>query len=122
MKIVSQLADEAVLIELGQRLARTRLERNLTQAELALEAGVGLATVQRLERGSPANLTSVIRILRVLKLLDALEQLVPEPVPSPLEFLKLQGKQRRRAAHTRAVGESRPDAKPWTWGDELEGA
>jgi len=121
MKIESQLTDDLVLAELGRRLARTRLESNLTQAELADEAGVGLATVQRLEGGSPAKLSSLIRILRILGLLEALELLVPEPIPSPIERLKLQGKQRRRAGRTRSVDDPGTEAKPWAWGDEQGG-
>lgn len=121
MKIDLKLTDEAVLAELGRRLARTRLERNLTQAALGDEAGIGLATVQRLEGGQPARLTSLIRILRILGLLEALELLVPEPTPSPIERLKLQGRQRRRAAHPRSADEPSKDAKPWAWGDEHGG-
>jgi transcriptional regulator with XRE-family HTH domain len=118
MKIDPELADEAVLAELGRRLARTRLERNLTQAELGQEAGVGLATVQRLEDGQSARLSSLIRVLRVLGLLDALELLIPEPTPSPIERLKLQGKQRQRAAHPRSEDTPASESKPWAWGDE----
>lgn len=120
MKFDSQLTDDAVLAELGRRVARTRLERNLTQAELGDEAGIGLATVQRLEGGRPAKLTSLIRVLRILGLLEALELLVPEPTPSPLERLKLQGRQRQRAAHPRLTDPS-GDVKPWAWGDEHGG-
>ena len=36
------LTDAAVLTELGSRLARLRLQRNLTQAQLAREAGIRL--------------------------------------------------------------------------------
>jgi transcriptional regulator with XRE-family HTH domain len=118
MKIGPELADEAVLAELGRRLARTRLERNLTQVELGEEAGVGLATVQRLEDGQSARLSSLIRVLRVLGFLDALELLIPEPTPSPIERLKLQGKQRQRAAHPRSEDTSSSESKPWAWGDE----
>ncbi|HEY8768133.1 MAG TPA: helix-turn-helix domain-containing protein [Dehalococcoidia bacterium] len=117
MKISPELADEAVLAELGRRLARTRLERNLTQAELGEEAGVGLATVQRLEDGQAARLNSLIRVLRVLSLLEALELLIPEPTPSPIERLKLQGKQRQRAAHPRSEDTPSSEPKPWSWGD-----
>jgi len=121
MKITAPLSDDAVLAELGRRLAQTRLERNLTQAELGDEAGIGLATVQRLESGRPARLTSLIRVLRILGLLEALELLVPEPTPSPIERLKLHGKKRRRAARPRSTGSPREDAKPWMWGDEHGG-
>jgi transcriptional regulator with XRE-family HTH domain len=114
MKITQQNTDEAVLIELGARLARTRLDRNLTQGQLAAEAGVGRATLERMEAGRSARLPSLIRVLRVLDLLDGLDRLVPESTPSPLELLELRGKQRRRAAPAKHV--EGPDA--WTWGDE----
>jgi transcriptional regulator with XRE-family HTH domain len=119
MRITSELTDDALLAELGARLARTRLERNLTQAQLASEAGVGTATVERIEIGQGANLGSFVRVSRVLGLLDAWEQLVPEPLSSPLERLSLQGKQRRRAAGARARARPIDDGGPWTWGDEV---
>ena len=40
MKISAQLTDEAVLQQLGGRLAELRIEHNLTQAALAELAGV----------------------------------------------------------------------------------
>lgn len=118
MRITSQLTDEVVLAELGSRLARTRLERNLTQAELGFEAGVGVATVRRLEDGQSVRLASLIRVLRSLGLLDTLDVLVPEPVPSPIERLRLRGSERLRA---RPRAGTRPEASPWTWGDEGQG-
>src|SRR5580765_4993534 len=101
MKIDSILGDDAVLAELGRRLAEQRLQRNLSQAELAERAGVGVATVERLERGSPVALTTFIRVLRELDLLEALERLVPEPLPSPREQLRLHGRRRQRAGRSR---------------------
>jgi hypothetical protein len=41
MRITGQLSDGAILREVGSRLAGARLARNLTQAALAEEAGVG---------------------------------------------------------------------------------
>ncbi|HEY7830333.1 MAG TPA: helix-turn-helix transcriptional regulator [Solirubrobacteraceae bacterium] len=124
MKIKSYLTDEAVLSELGARLERQRLERNLTQRELATQAGVERKAVQRMESGEPVKLTSFVRVLRALGLVDALEQLVPEPVPSPIELLKLHGKERRRASGTRGRRppnrEKRVESAPWQWGDETE--
>ena len=121
MKIDGRLTDEAVLAELGRRIARTRLERNLTQAQLGEEAGVGLATLQRLEAGSAVKLTSLVRVLRALGSLEALDVLVPEPTPSPIELLKLHGRQRRRAGRPRSVGRQPGEAGRWVWGDERGG-
>lgn len=122
MKIEGFLTDEAVLCELGARLERTRLERNLTQRALAEEAGVERKALQRLEAGQPVRLTSFIRVLRALGLLEALERLVPEPAPSPIELLKLHGRRRRRASgERRRSTPGQEDAPPWQWGDEAPG-
>jgi transcriptional regulator with XRE-family HTH domain len=116
MKITKQATDDAVLAELGGRLARIRLERNLTQGQLAEQAGVSKRTVERLESGAVATqLSGFIRVCRVLGVLERLDTLVPEPVPSPVEQLKLRGRQRQRASTTKAVTSS---AKKWQWGDK----
>jgi transcriptional regulator with XRE-family HTH domain len=120
MQIANSNTDRAVLEELGRRLARTRLERNLTQAELAHEAGLAPLTVLRLERGDAVRLASLVRVLRVLGLLDALDRLIPEPMPSPIERVKLQGRRRQRAsgAHAHAGADSHAPRDAWRWGDE----
>lgn len=115
MRIENSLTDETVLAELGQRLARTRLSRNISQAELATEAGVAKTTVERLERGDGIQLESLIRILRALGQLDRLDVVISESLPSPIERLDNRGKERRRARDNRS-GESRRGA--WTWGDQ----
>jgi transcriptional regulator with XRE-family HTH domain len=116
MKIVKQATDEAVLGELGTRLAKARLERNLTQAQLAAQAGLSKNTVQRLESGSVATqLSGFIRVCRVLDLVERFDLLVPEPVPSPVEQLKLRGRRRQRASARR---KAKAPSKKWQWGDE----
>ena len=117
MKISSELTDAAVLRELGARLAAARLARNLTQATLAEEAGVAKRTVERLESGEvAARLSGLVRICRVLDLLDRLETLVPPPTVSPVEQLKFARRRRKRATGQRKKS-SRPAGK-WTWGKE----
>ncbi len=119
MQIETTISDESVLGELGNRLGRTRLERNWTQAQLAREAGVSKATVERLEAGEPVRSTNLVRVLRALGRLEALDRLVPEPLPQPIERLRLQGRRRRRASGARAKSPS-DEAEPWTWADEGE--
>jgi len=119
VEIDKYLTDETVLSELGARLRRTRLERNLTQRELAGEAGVERKVLQRLEAGESVTLVGFIRVLRALGLLDALNQLVSEPTPSPIELLKLHGNRRRRASGARLKGPPAQEQEtPWRWGDE----
>jgi transcriptional regulator with XRE-family HTH domain len=116
MEITKQDTDEAVLSELGGRLAHVRLERNLTQAQLAEQAGVSKRTVERLESGSVATqLSGFIRVCRVLDLVERFDLLVPEPVPSPVEQLKLRGRRRQRASAGR---KTKAPPKQWQWGDE----
>lgn len=113
MKIDNATTEEATLVELGKRVARTRLEQNISQAKLAAEAGVSKATLERIERGDGVQLGSFIRIMRALRLLDRLDLVVSEPLPSPIERLDNRGRQRQRA-RTKAP---EPPA-PWTWGDD----
>lgn len=116
MKITKQATDEAVLSELGGRLAQVRLEQNLTQAQLATQAGVSKRTVERLESGSVATqLSGFIRVCRVLNVIERFDLLVPEPVPSPVEQLKLRGRKRQRASAKRKI---KTPSKKWQWGDE----
>ncbi len=117
MKISSRLADEAILRELGSRLAAARLARNLTQAALAEEAGLSKRTVERLESGEvAARLSAFVRVCRVLGLVDRLDALVPSPAVSPIDQLKLAGRRRQRASGSRTS--DAPAKRPWTWGDE----
>ena len=118
MKLTPDLTDDAVLSALGERIARLRVEANLTQAALARDAGVSKRTVERLEAGAGCELTRLIRVLRVLGLVEGFDTLIPELPPSPLAELELRGKQRQRARVTRkAVSRSERPGK-WTWGEK----
>lgn len=111
----NELTDNAILGELGRRLAQWRLDRGLTQANLALEAGVSKRTVERMEAGAAAQTLSLVRVLRVLDLLPGLEQLVPEAGPKPMDLLKLRGKTRQRASSSTPENRTADD---WSWGDD----
>lgn len=102
MQIDPLLADTTVVEELGRRLRQVRLEQNLTQQGLAEEAGVSVATIRNLEDGKQTQLVTLIRVLRTLGLLTGLDRLVPVQAPSPIEQLKLRGKERQRASSPRS--------------------
>ena len=113
MKVSKFLSDDAILAEIGERIAHHRLNLQLTQAALAEQAGVAKRTVERIEAGASAQMSSMIRIFRVLNLLPGLDQMIPEAGPGPIDLLKRKGKVRRRATGRRS---DRSD-EPWTWGD-----
>jgi transcriptional regulator with XRE-family HTH domain len=115
MKIENILTDEAILVEIGERLVRRRLEFNLTQAALAKEAGVGKRTLERVEAGATAQLTTIIRLFRVLDLLPILDQILPESKPTPIEVMTRKGKARKRAS-SRGRGSKKEES--WKWGDD----
>ena len=116
MKITPNITDEALLKLIGERLARLRLARNLTQGQLAEQAGLGLRPVQRLELGAAATqLSGVVRVCRVLGLVERFEAPAPAEAASPTAQLKQQGRKRQRATGQNAA----PDApKKWTPGGE----
>jgi transcriptional regulator with XRE-family HTH domain len=114
MKINELTSDAAILEEIGKRLLQARIDNNLTQAELAEQAGVSKRTVERIEAGMSSQLSNLIRILRVLDLLPALDSALPQAGPRPMDLLKLGGKQRQRVVKRGAAEQ----AETWEWGDE----
>ena len=117
MQITASLPDQVALNELGRRAQRVRLDRNMTQADLADAGGVSLRTVERFEAGRQTQLASLLRILRALRMFDGLDRLLPEASLRPMEHLKGKAKGRQRASTTHAVKADAPRGT-WTWGDD----
>lgn len=115
MNIRPEFSDELVVQEVGERLARTRLEQNLTQANLAKTAGISKRTLERLESGAASTqLTTFIRVCRALGLLQRFDTFLPKPLASPVEQVKLHGRKRKRASGTRT---EKTLNRKWTWGE-----
>lgn len=115
MKITSLLTDDAVLAELGARIAGRRVELQLTQAAVAEQAGIAKRTLERMEAGQTSQLSTLIRVLRVLDATSGLDSLIPESGPRPMDLLKQKGKIRQRASGRRAEKES---TKSWQWDEK----
>ena len=111
MIIASNQTNERILLELGTRLAQRRIDLQLTQADLAHQAGLSKRTVERIEAGESTQMTNLVRIFRILELLPNLDHLIPEAGTRPMELLKLKGKTRRRASPKR----QKKSNEIWTW-------
>jgi putative transcriptional regulator len=102
---MTDMSDSAILQELGIRVQQERLNADVTQAEVAQKAGISRGAVRLLEAGRGSTLASLVRVLRALDRLSALDSFLPAPGPSPVQLARLMGKRRQRAS---GAGRKRP--------------
>lgn len=113
MKITDLTPENQSLAELGARLARVRKQQGYSQERLAAAAGLGVATLRRIEDGQDSQLSSWLKLLKTLQLSAGVDALVPEDFRSPMaEVLAASG---RRRASRKAAGVA--EAAP-IWKDE----
>lgn len=106
---------DAALEEIGLRITRERIRQKLTQAELAKEAGIGKRTLERLENGDTVQLTSFLRVLKALDLMDQLIGLLPDPQPTPMQLVENATEEPQRVYKKR---KPEPAPEPWAWGED----
>ena len=104
------LSDKGIETELGQRLKSLRLQKNITQKELAENTTLSLNTIKSLESGR-GKISSLIAVLRELGTLDQLDALIPVTSISPIQLIKMQGKVRERASGDRGQSSAQDEAK-----------
>ncbi|MGS2722559.1 helix-turn-helix domain-containing protein [Porticoccus sp. GXU_MW_L64] len=106
MDIDNFTPEASALQELGTRLARIRKQRGYSQQRLADEAGIGVATLRRIEDGRDSQLSSWIKLLKALQMTSAIDTLLPEFFQSPMAEVKAQSKKHRHQV-------SEPGSSPW---------
>lgn len=108
------LTNSQVEAELGKRLKRFRLERNLSQTEVATRSGLSRRTITAIENGEGSTLSTFIALLRALHALDVLDAFLPDYGISPVAMMMVQEKPAKYASKPRKAR----NAAPWKWGDE----
>jgi transcriptional regulator with XRE-family HTH domain len=108
MKINSLTPEVEILKELGSRLARIRKQQGIAQTALAEEAGIGVATLRRIESGQDSQLASWVKLLKTLNMISSIENLLPQEFNSPMT--ESRGISRKRAKTVSSAG--------ILWGDE----
>ena len=114
-RIQSTDTTEEIVQEIGSRLRGYRLQQNVTIADLATRAGIGSATATRAETGRNTSIETIVRMLRALGRLDALDAILPAPLVSPIQLAARRGRQSRRARqrHVPRPASTRiPDPRP----------
>lgn len=105
----SQVAED-----MGETLARLRLAQNLSQAELAENAGIGERTLRRLEAGEKCTLDTLIRIIQALGLAGHLAAMLPSPDIRPVDRMARGGHEPKRVSRKRHES----DGEVWHWDEE----
>ena len=109
-----------VLREIGERMAASRLQQNITQDELAEKSGVAVRTLRRFEAGNGGSMETLVRLLQALDQADSLDQILPRAGISPMQAIKSPGKRAsKNKSRQRARKKSVKPIPAWSW-DEQE--
>lgn len=108
MQITMLTPEGIILKELGTRLARARKQQGLAQTELAREAGIGVATLRRIESGQDSKLESWLKLLKAMNMTPAIDSLIPRELASPMD--EARGNSRKRGKPSPPTG--------MIWGDQ----
>ncbi len=103
------VSDSAILKELGERLRKLRLRKNITQEALAESALLAVGTIKSLEAGK-GKLSTLVAVLRELGALDQLDKLIPPVTISPIKMAEASTK--LPGIRVRATGSTRKAKKP----------
>ncbi len=87
MDLYFQKPDELVKL-LCERLRKERLTQQMTQAELAARAGIGVNTLSNLEAGRNVSFESLVRAAMVLGRMNELESLFLPKLDSVDDILR----------------------------------
>jgi transcriptional regulator with XRE-family HTH domain len=97
------LTEDQIIEEVGKRLKEIRLNQNLSQKEVGDLIGKGPEEISRTENGKPITMVSFLRILRALNKLELLDKALEVPKVSPMDLLKKQEKEKKRASKKRKM-------------------
>ena len=94
------MSDSRLSEVIGEYIKHHRLNKNMSQDDVANAAGISRSTLSLLERGGSANLATLLQVLRVLDLLHIMDAFQVKEEISPLAYAKLKKKQKKRASGT----------------------
>jgi transcriptional regulator with XRE-family HTH domain len=102
------MADPAIVKKICKGIKQMRLNKNITQDQLAASSGVSRITISRLESGQAPNLITLVQLLRALDKLPLLDAFREEPLISPMQLLREQQLYRKYASSKRKKSNAAP--------------
>ncbi len=109
------MSDPAIVTVIGSLIKRIRLQKNITQQQLADKVGLYRSTISEMENGRASSLLSFIVVLRGLEKLEILNSLSDVPPISPLKLARKEKQSRKRAsvAKNKNNHHQDPEVLPW---------
>lgn len=107
------MSDGAIVEEIGNLIKRVRLQKNITQQQLADKIGLYRSTISEMENGRAASLLSFIQVMRGLEKLEILDFLSGVSEVSPLRLAKKEGLVRKRASSKKNEDHQNPEDSSW---------
>jgi transcriptional regulator with XRE-family HTH domain len=107
------MADPNIVKEICKSLKQMRLNKNISQQKLADISGINRVTISRMEAGRAATLLTIVQILRGLDRLDVLNVFREEPEISPIQMLKFEEGQRKKASYKRNIPKTIKKKSEW---------
>jgi len=101
MDLIFSKPDEVVQL-LCERLRKERLSRQMTQADVAARAGIGVNTVSNLEAGRNVGFENVIRVATVLGRLKEMEALFKPQLDSLDDMFRYENSASRQRVKKKA--------------------
>ncbi|WP_199225938.1 MULTISPECIES: helix-turn-helix domain-containing protein [Chromobacterium] len=98
----ANLTSEEMEAELGEKLRRLRLNKNIDQQTLAARAGISVRALRNLESGQGSSVNTLLRVLRTLGRESWLQTIAPVPTINPLTLTRA-AKPRQRASQKRKL-------------------
>ena len=81
--------------QLGDSITRLRLQKGISQADVAAKANIGVTSLVRLEAGKGGNLSTFIKLLKALDAASWLNTLAPLITVSPMDIVNRVSERRR---------------------------
>lgn len=89
-------SDASLMQQIGRYVKQQRIQKGLTQTELATQAAMSRSTLSLMERGENILLLNLIKVLRVLDVLHVFNAFQTPTLISPFVLAEAERKQRKR--------------------------
>jgi transcriptional regulator with XRE-family HTH domain len=100
MRTIRLLSSEAMCVELGARIKRLRLMRNLSQKEVADMVLASLSSIRRLESHGQGSLLLLVRVANAVQAVGQFDSLFNEPILSIAQAERNEALSLRKRART----------------------